>query len=199
MNKGGRKRDWSLGPEAFANLLKWIDDGTDSGGERYLEMRRRLVLFFDRKNCLNADELADETLNRVARRLEEEGLIVSESPSKYCYIVAKFVFLESLRVKESVPIDDYLRIEGGDDRSGARDSEEKERREVLLECLERCTGELDPQNRDVILRYYFGEERVKIDNRRSLAFELGISMNALTIRACRIRDKLEVCVKKCAG
>lgn len=199
MNKGVRKKDWSLGPEAFANLLSWIDEGTDSDGERYLEMRRRLVLFFDRKNCLNADELADETLNRVARRLEEEGLIVSEAPAKYCYIVAKFVFLESLRVKESVPIDDFLRIEGDGERSGVPDAEAKEDREALLECLEKCTGELDPRNRDVILRYYYGEERVKIDNRRALASELGVSMNALTIRACRIRDKLEACVRKCAG
>jgi hypothetical protein len=40
---------------------------------------------------------------------------------------------------------------------------------------------------------------VKIENRRSLAQTLGITVNALSIRACRIRDKLESCVKKCAS
>jgi len=29
-------------------LLEWLDDGIDSQGEKYLEMRRRLVAYFDR-------------------------------------------------------------------------------------------------------------------------------------------------------
>ena len=40
---------------------------------------------------------------------------------------------------------------------------------------------------------------VKIGNRRALADSLGITINALSIRACRIRDKLEACVKECAN
>jgi hypothetical protein len=60
-------------------------------------MRRRLVAYFDRKNCLGPDELADETLNRVARRLEELGAITGTAPAQYCYVTAKFVFLEYLR------------------------------------------------------------------------------------------------------
>lgn len=69
-----------------------------SDGQNYLEMRQRLVAYFDRKNCSAPNELADETLNRVTRRLEEENLTDSEAPAaKYCYIVARFVFLEYLR------------------------------------------------------------------------------------------------------
>ena len=69
------KRDWVLNQSAFQHFLKWLDGGVDSGGERYLEIRRRLVFYFDRRNCASPDELADETLNRVARRLEEKGAI----------------------------------------------------------------------------------------------------------------------------
>src|SRR5882762_8496103 len=57
---------------AFSRLLEWLDDGADSSGETYLEMRRRLVLYFDRRNRLSADELADETLNRIGRTLEKD-------------------------------------------------------------------------------------------------------------------------------
>jgi hypothetical protein len=67
-------------------------------------MRERLVTYFDRKNCLLPDELADETLNRVARRIEEEGKIKSESPAKYCYITARFVFMELLRGKDQTKV-----------------------------------------------------------------------------------------------
>lgn len=200
VQKVEQKKDWTLTPEAFRGLLEWLDEGSDSGGQAYLEMRRRLVAYFDRKNCLTPDELADETLNRVARRLEEEGRIESEAPAKYCYIVARFVFMESLRAadKRGVPLDDALRQSGTADLAAEPDKE-KEVKEEMLNCLEHCTGKLETENRDIILRYYFGEERVKIDNRRALAESLKISMNALSIRACRIRDKLEICVGKCVA
>src|SRR5678816_520028 len=92
-----KKKDWGPTPEVFHRLLAWLDEGADSDGQKYLEMRQLLVAYFDRKNCLTPDDLADETLNRVARRLEEEGMIESEAPAKYCYTVARYVFLESLR------------------------------------------------------------------------------------------------------
>jgi DNA-directed RNA polymerase specialized sigma24 family protein len=196
-----KKKDWSVTPSAFRRLLEWLDgEGLDSGGQKYLEMRQRLVAYFDRKNCLSPDELADETLNRVSRRLEEEGAIESDSPAKYCYITARFVFMEYLRgAKKNVPIDDRLLQSNSSDFVQPALDDDKEIKELMLNCLEECTGKLEPVNRDIIIRYYFGEERVKIENRRALAASLDITMNALTVRACRIRDKLEACVGRCAG
>jgi RNA polymerase sigma factor (sigma-70 family) len=196
--KTAKSVSWTLTDRSFASFLAWLDDGADSNGGTYLEMRRRLVAYFDRKNCLEPDDLADETLNRVARRLEEEGKIITESPAKYCYIVARYVFLESLRSNRSkdVQLEESAPSHVIDETT---DSDEKGERERLLDCLESCCNKLDPPNRDLILRYYHGKERVKIENRRRIAGELGISMNALSIRACRIREKLEVCVKKCAS
>src|SRR5207253_9181889 len=83
--KGGSKQDWALTQGAFERLLDWLGQDSELSGERYLEMRKRLVLYFDRKGCLSPDDLADETLNRVARRLEEEGTIISDAPAHYCY------------------------------------------------------------------------------------------------------------------
>lgn len=201
MQKADSKKNWAMTASALARLLGWLDEGKDSNGENYLEMRRRLVAFFDRKNCLNADELADETLNRVARRLEETGKIESDAPAKFCYITAKFVFMESLRGadKKSVPLDDVLKQPKGNQFAATDEEEEKKLKEKMLDCLEECTGKLEAANREIIVSYYYGEERVKIENRRTMAGKLGISTNALTIRACRIRDKLEGCVGKCAA
>jgi DNA-directed RNA polymerase specialized sigma24 family protein len=192
------KKNWSVTPSAFQSLLDWLDEGVNSDGHNYLEMRQRLVDYFDRKNCPTPDEFADETLNRVARRLEEEGKIESETPAKYCYITARFVFMEYLRGmdKASVPLDDILQQKLA---IAENFNEEKEAKEKMLNCLEHCTKELEPTNRNIIISYYFGEERVKIENRRALAQKLGLTVNALTIRACRIRDKLELCVGKCAN
>jgi hypothetical protein len=56
---------------------------------------------------------------------------------------------------------------------------------------------LDPDERSMIVNYYQGELRTKIENRKLIAQKLGMTINALSIRACRIRAKLENCVRKC--
>lgn len=197
MQKTEPKKNWAITSSAFQRLLDWLDEGENSDGQNYLEMRQRLVDYFDRKNCPTPDEFADETLNRVTRRLEEEGAIESETPAKYCYITARFVFMEFLRGTDraKVQIDEVL-----DQKlvAPAAVNEEKELKEKMLTCLEHCTDQLEPANREIIIGYYFGEERVKIENRRALAQNFGISVNALSVRACRIRDRLETCVGKCA-
>ena len=197
------RKDWVLTPGAFANLLSWLDEGGDSGGERYLEMRRRLVSYFDRKNCVAPEELTDETLNRVARRLEEEGSITNTLPAQYCYIVAKYVFLEYYRRSDrsQVSFDDLSRSgRVAPDAAAASDLEEdRASKEKMLGCLDHCLENLDPDNRDLIIQYYRGEQRTKIENRRAAAARLGITMNALSIRAFRLRDRLEACVRKCSN
>jgi hypothetical protein len=190
------KKDWSLTPTAFHQLLAWLDQGRRSDGQTYLEIRRRLVAYFDRKNCRAPNELADETLNRVARKLEELSAIETETPAKYCYATARFVFLEDLRARAR---DQQLHAEIRHESQIAEDPHTDEIKERRMECLRRCAAKLDRDSRDLILRYYIGEEKVKIDNRRALARALAITTNALSIRACRIREKLELCVRECAG
>jgi hypothetical protein len=153
-------------------------------------MRRRLVTYFERKRCLAPDDLADETLNRVARRLAERGAIDDAPPARYCYIVARYVFLEYLRRPEpsQPPIGaDVARVEPPSDEVDAR----------RHHCLEQCLQELSAVDRELILDYYRGEQAIKIARRRALAARLGLTANALAIRACRIRDRLEGCVRAC--
>ena len=89
--------DTTLTAFAFTRLLEWLDDGVSYEGQRYLEMRRRLVLYFDRRNRSTAEELADETLNRVGRTLAQDGEIATRPPARYCYVIARFVLLEDIR------------------------------------------------------------------------------------------------------
>ena len=150
VQKAGPKRDWVPTQIAFHRLLAWLDEESDSGGQRYLEIRRRLVHYFDRKNCRSPDELADETLNRVTRRLEEEGAIITDAPAHYCYIVARFVLLESLReLQREGPLDNKALL-----AAGPHSSEEGQEKERQIECLERCVTELEPEDRELIVDYY---------------------------------------------
>lgn len=190
------KQNWTASASAFQRLLKWLDGQTNSEGQTYLEMRRRLVAYFDRKNCTTPDDLADETLNRVARRLEEENISQTDDPARYCYIVARFVFMEYLRSarREDTLADELTRTTR--DASANLDQTRGEK-DLMLSCLESCISKLQEENRQIIVGYYVGQEREKIENRRSLAQTLGITSNALSIRAYRIRTKLEKCVRDC--
>jgi DNA-directed RNA polymerase specialized sigma24 family protein len=198
------REERTLTPQAFKKLLAWLDDGVDSGGATYLEIRRRLVWYFDRRNRLTPEDLADETLNRIARTLDESGSIGIRPPARYCYVVARFVLLEDLRKKENthVRLDEPRGLEPVA-RFGARPDEaideQAQARERRLECLERCLQKLKPDQRELIVEYYRDAARERIDRRRALATRLGISMNALAVRACRIRDTLEACVSTCCA
>ena len=178
---------------AFCRFLDWLDEGSRSGGQKYLEMHRRLVSYFDRKNCRSPQELADETLSRVARRLDEQGAITGATPAQYCYIVARFVCLEHHRQATPLPIEESELAAPAETQAVPDD------RRQMFDCLKQCLNRLEPEHRELILGYYQGEKRVKIALRRQLAARLGVTMNALSIRACRIRDRLESCMRVCAS
>jgi RNA polymerase sigma factor (sigma-70 family) len=184
---------------AFDRLLEWLDDGVDSHGERYLEMRRRLVSYFTRRNRQAADDLADETLNRVARTLEQSGIIETRPPARYCYVVARFVLLEDIRSeRKQAPLDELRTSTPSRSPLSLISSDEGVAlREQRLDCLDRCLEKLRLDQRDLIVEYYRDDGRQKIERRRELAAQLGISMNALGIRVLRIRDTLSSCVESC--
>lgn len=192
--------DTTLTAFAFTRLLEWLDDGVSSEGQRYLEMRRRLVLYFDRRNRSTAEELADETLNRVGRTLAQDGEIATRPPARYCYVIARFVLLEDIRrERRYVQLDERrTAIASRRWRLTAVDSDDRlAMREGRLDCLDRCLEALKPAQRDLVVEYYRDVRREKIERRKGLAERLGISMNALGIRVCRIRDTLTACLQEC--
>lgn len=194
-------RAWQATPESFARLLHWLDGGVDSQGQAYEEMRQRLVTYFDRKNCRTPDDLTDETFNRVMKWLEQNRKEVDAEPAKICYNTARFVFHEYLRRPEHAQDDlaemSVARQPAEDPRVTAVLNEEEATQEKRLGCLEQCSGKLPSEDRELIVRYYYGEQRAKLDNRKALAAERGMSANALSIKACRVRDKLRSCVMEC--
>jgi DNA-directed RNA polymerase specialized sigma24 family protein len=176
-------KDWVLTQESFDALLAWLDPAREEAGRKYEEIRLRLIKVFTCRGCFEPEDLADETINRVSKKLREIETDYSGDPARYFYGVANKVHLESLR-RKPIPIPPV--------RSEESDDIEKE-----YECLERCIQRLTPNNRALVLQYYQEEKRAKIDHRKDLAEQLGIALNALRIRAHRIRASLQECVQNC--
>ena len=184
-----KKKQWTLTQEAFDSLLACLDQDRERAGEMYETIRRKLVKFFEWRHCRSPEDLADETLNRVTRRILE-GEHVDDLPA-YCYGVARLQHLELRKRPEFSPaaLDEIdalpLFVPGGD------------RPDVKIECFNDCLDTLTARSREMLIRYYEEEGGAKSDNRRQLAEEMGIPLNALRIRVHRIRERLEACVGDC--
>jgi DNA-directed RNA polymerase specialized sigma24 family protein len=194
-----RKKDWVLTQDAFDVLLARLDPDPQRAGHEYESIRRRLITFFECRGSAVPEELADETINRVARRMSEGTDIRAGNPAGYFYGVARNVlseFWESAAASSS-PLDDLPAARLADPAQIPGAHAAAERRERGLQCLEHCLNTLASEDRDLITSYYQGETAAKIRNRKDLAAARGIGANALRIRALRVREKLEGCVERC--
>ena len=183
---------WSLTPEAFAKLLASLDADPETAGEKYEQMRGGLVCFFEWRGAPFPEDHADETLNRVARKLDAGNQV--NDPFSYVYGVARLVLLEAYKSRERERA--ALAHLPAPAQLASEDSAQDEA-SLRLTCLRRCLDALSVESRDFVTAYYDGERRTKIENRQRLAAQLGIPLNALRLRARRVREKLEACVQTC--
>ena len=76
--QGGLREEPELTQIDFDRFLEWLDDGHDSHGKTYLEIRHRLVTYFDRRNRPFPDDLADEAFLRRIQNKVYVGTIEPE-------------------------------------------------------------------------------------------------------------------------
>ena len=173
--------------EQFDLLLEWLGPDRDSAGRKYETIRSGLVRIFISKGFSDAEDLADETINRVMVRLPDIMANYSGEPVRYFHGVAKNVIRESLRRKE---VTAAVVIEGRADPEPERSEE--------YDCLGHCLGRLPPSKRDLILDYYLYEGRWKVEHHKKMAGQLNITEGAIRSRAFQIRLSLENCMRHCA-
>jgi DNA-directed RNA polymerase specialized sigma24 family protein len=177
------KKEWEITQEAFAKFLAWLGPNRDEAGKKYEDIWRKLIKIFTCRGCNCPEDLADETINRVIRKVQDIGETYVGDPALYFCGVAHHVHHEFFRKK---PVYQPPPPADGPTRTDAE-----------YECLEQCMEGLPPRSRELVLQYYQEEKREKIDLRKQLALQLGIPLNALRIRACRIRMNLQTCVNLC--
>jgi hypothetical protein len=167
--------------EAFNKLLAWLNPDRNKAAERYQRIQFRLIKIFASKGCVDPESLADETLNAICRKIDWLLANYTGNPDLYFYGVAKKIFLEQIPKPISIlPPPDNSEIE------------------VRCGCLEQCLKtEASADERSWVLRYHDGEGRQRIENRKKLAEELGITINALRIRIFHIQARLRPCIEDC--
>ena len=187
---------WTLTPDSFNKLLTLLGSKGADAGQEYERIRRRLIRFFEWQLCNDDPEaLADESINRVAKALDEGKEVWSKDPLSFFYGVARNVLKEDRRRKETVVLEPLTWAP--DPSAQVITFPLEPSQDEDLSCLDTCADDLAQSDRDLIIGYYFGEKAAKIQQRKELARQLDITMNALRIRAHRIRTELETCVAGC--
>ncbi len=188
MTRRGAK--WSLDRAALERLLTALDPDRKRAAERYELVRRRLIRFFEGRRCHPAEELADQTIDRVARKVVEGTEIRAADPFAYFCAVAWRVLKEGAarRSRERAAVEHSLAKlpRGPSPETAGR-----------LRCLDRCLQCLSPESRRLVLEFYRGERGARILRRKRLAVQLGVTVNALRIRIHRLRADLERCIRRC--
>jgi hypothetical protein len=59
----------TLTEESFESLLSWLAPERESAGRRYEDIRQALVKIFTWRGIPEAEDMADETINRVAQKV----------------------------------------------------------------------------------------------------------------------------------
>lgn len=176
---------WTISRAALQSLLDRLgQDGADGAAE-YERVRRKLIGFLELRGSLAPEATADETLDRVARKLEEGERV--ESMRAYVFGVARYVLLEEQRrgMREGAARRAWALLEA-DQRDAAA-----ERR---LRCLEGCLGRLPAESRDLVERYHGHSGPV---DRVELAHRFGTTPGALRVKMHRLRNQLGACLGRC--
>lgn len=174
--------DGSASVAAFERFMNWLGPNQDLAGEKYESIRGRLITMFKARQCLFAEDLADATIERVARKLSDLTFGFTGDPALYFYGVAKKIYLEYQR---------KLSIDRRTSRCLPLAVEDNPDLEELLSLLDEALNAIPKFDRELILRYYSGSAKNKINDRRALAAQLGIGANTLRLRVFRIRKEIK--------
>jgi RNA polymerase sigma factor (sigma-70 family) len=160
----------NINQEGFDRFLACLDADREKAGLEYERIRGRLLLYFQCRNLAQAEDCADEALNRVMDKLGAGETI--REPAQYVFGIARLILLEVTRQQSR-----RQEIEGHTLVTEPAPEAELEQN-ARLACLRGCLQRLPPEQRDLLLQYYQEEKRAKINLRQQLAERYGIDLNS---------------------
>jgi len=179
--------------EIFKELLNLLHPDEAQAAVEYQNLHQRLARFFDWNNVQDPMALADEALDRLAKRAAEpdsnEGV---HNVSAFALGIARHLLQEEARRQlKMAEISRHWR---------AMESRTQEpETEALENALQQCLGKMEPERRRLIEAYYSYNSNEKIKMHQQLAEAEGLSLNALRNRALRTRQELETCIRRQLG
>ena len=176
-----------ISQDNFEKLLDWLHSDRETAGQIYETIRNRLVKIFYARGYSAAEEMADETIDRVAKKSKALSETYQGEPSRYFYAVAKNISLEYSRKPKFEELPVIL----------VKEETANEQVEIYHQCLDKCLTKMPSNQHQLIIEYYQGEKQAKIKQRKLIEMRMGIPSQTLRVRVLRMRKILQECVSKC--
>jgi RNA polymerase sigma factor (sigma-70 family) len=184
--------------EDFKRFLGRLDPNPVRAWEVYAQLRLALLTYFEHNRCSDCQQLADETLDRIAKK-----------PGDYAIVnVAEFAFGVARNVRREIARKAALQrdlSEAGEEKPEHRGPNAEDTiisgidMAQRLACLRKCMAALPPEERQLFQQYHSDDSEALDEHRQRLAKALGVSWTTLRMRISRIRRKLENCFENCCA
>jgi len=184
-------KGWTPTQAQLDVLFDWLAADREAAGAKYEHIRQCLIKLFIWNEFSDAEDLADQTIDRVVQKLPglRDGYV--GDPALYFYGVAKRVIQETRRQMTRQP---QLEDHSWPDRSTEFETDGSD---AKFACLEKCLKNLKASDRRLILQYYQAEKGAKIDFRQQMARRMNVDVNSLRVKMFRIRQVLHRCIVEC--
>src|SRR5437868_4812595 len=93
-----RENSRELNQERFEKLLARLDSDRNRAAEKLEErIRPALIIYFEKRGCGDPNHLADITIDRVAKKVSEDDIIILDETNRYFLATARYVLKEYFR------------------------------------------------------------------------------------------------------
>lgn len=185
------KKNKNITPEDFENLLNWLSPDREQAGEIYEDLRRGLIRFYRYRGCSECDLLADETFNRVARKVSEFRTDKEEKTIGYIYGFAKKIAAEYHNKRKKLEFAESFRAFGKEIEESADFSD------LQIKCLRECLARMSNEESQLILNYYQETGGLKKELRKKMAEQFDLTLAGLHTKVHRLKKTLRSCIDKC--
>lgn len=175
--------------ENFEKLLTWLDKDRNRAAEKYKSIHQRLVQIFLARNAFSAEELADQTVDIVVKKIDSLSTEYQGDPALYFYGVANKIFYEYLKKPKTESLNEQtLQVENKEDEDNS-----------YRQCMRKCLNNLLPEQREFVIEYFRYKKQAKINHHKEMAKRMNLDVNAMRTRVYRLKLDLERCVRKCVS
>jgi DNA-directed RNA polymerase specialized sigma24 family protein len=177
----------NMSQDDFERLLQWFGPDRDASAKKYVDSHERLTRFFHFKGCNRPEDLADEVMNRVASKPPtlRQGSDHIAVLLGFAYNVLREYWRERERSGEET------------DQAAPPGIDESTPNEMRAGCLDRCLAMLPEDEKQFLLEYHEYEPGAKIGHRKAMARGQRMTLNALRLKACRLKCAVGDCVERC--
>lgn len=182
-----------LTPESFEALLDLFSEDREVAAREYESLRSGLERYFQFKGGSDPTGLANETIDRVASKIEGFDRTRNARPTAYFYGFASKILLEDRRASSrevELSVDQHsLPAPRSDTQSD----------ELRLDCLDTCVRSLNASEKDLFVGYYVNEPQDRKLARHRLCERNVCSPAALYTKIFRVKTSLRTCIENCVS